>query len=89
MQNPRILRYLIEHTTDAQIKKMASEKLKFTPFTERESAMYQNILNYKNIPGTGGFDAASLQEIENKIKTGGTYGVHDPDFYQVPIFLFA
>ncbi|WP_156954999.1 vitamin B12-dependent ribonucleotide reductase [Carnobacterium funditum] len=80
MQNPRILRYLIEHTTDAQIKKMASEKLKFTPFTERESAMYQNILNYKNIPGTGGFDAASLQEIENKIKTGGTYGVHDPDF---------
>ncbi|ALV22561.1 MAG: vitamin B12-dependent ribonucleotide reductase [Carnobacterium sp.] len=80
MQNPRILRYLIENTEDAQIKKMASEKLKFTPFTEREAAMYQNILNYKHIPGTGGFDQATLKEVEDKVRTGGTYGVHHPDF---------
>lgn len=80
MQNPRILRYLIEHTKDTQIKNLASEKLSFTPFTENELAMYQNILNYKNIPGTGGFDLTTLQDAEDKIKAGGTYGVHNPDF---------
>src|SRR5699024_8683005 len=34
MQNPRILRYLIENTQDEQIKQLAEEKLKFTPLTE-------------------------------------------------------
>src|SRR5699024_6007641 len=33
MQNPRILRYLIENTQDEQIKQLAEEMLKFTPLT--------------------------------------------------------
>ncbi len=80
MQNPRILRYLIENTEDEQIKQLAQEKLKFTPLTETERDMYQGIVNYKNMPGLGGFTKAAIREAEEKLKTGGTYSVHDPDF---------
>nr|WP_188205286.1 vitamin B12-dependent ribonucleotide reductase [Desemzia incerta] len=80
MQNPRILRFLIEQTEDEQIRELAQEKLKFTPFTEKEKALYRGILNYKHIPGTGGFDAATIKEAEDKLAAGGTYSVHKPDF---------
>ena len=44
MQNPRILRYLIENIKDESIiKRHAKEKLKFTPLTQLEEAMYQGI----------------------------------------------
>ncbi|WP_201713467.1 vitamin B12-dependent ribonucleotide reductase [Rossellomorea arthrocnemi] len=80
MQNPRILRYLLENTEDETIKKAAQEKLKFTPLTEQEEAMYQGILNYRQIPGYGGFDAKILKNAEEKLRTGGTYSVHNPEF---------
>src|SRR5699024_4463358 len=80
MQNPRILRYLIENTTDEQIKQLAQEKLKFTPLTETETDLYQGIVNYKNMPGRGGFTEAAIREAEDKLRTGGTYSVHNPDF---------
>ncbi|MBU8789835.1 vitamin B12-dependent ribonucleotide reductase [Oceanobacillus caeni] len=80
MQNPRILRYLIENTEDEQIKKIAEEKLKFIPLTETEEDLYQGILNYKNIPGQGGFSDAVFREAEEKLRTGGTYSVHNPEF---------
>ncbi|BCB04705.1 vitamin B12-dependent ribonucleotide reductase [Bacillus sp. KH172YL63] len=80
MQNPRILRYLLENTEDETIKKAAEDKLKFTPLTEQEEAMYQGILNYRQIPGYGGFDAKILKHAEEKLRTGGTYSVHNPEF---------
>lgn len=80
MQNPRILRFLIETTNDEIIKKHAKEKLKFTPLTELERQMYQGIVNYKNIPGYGGFSEEIIAEAEEKLKEGGTYSVHNPDF---------
>ncbi|AIE60699.1 vitamin B12-dependent ribonucleotide reductase [Bacillus methanolicus] len=80
MQNPRILRYLIENTNDETIKKHAKDKLKFTPLTEQEKAMYQGIVNYKHIPGYGGFSEKIIKEAEEKLRTGGTYTVHNPDF---------
>ncbi|MEL3974082.1 vitamin B12-dependent ribonucleotide reductase [Rossellomorea oryzaecorticis] len=80
MQNPRILRYLLENTEDENIKKAAEEKLKFTPLTEQEEAMYQGILNYRQIPGYGGFDEKILKNAEEKLRTGGTYSVHNPEF---------
>ncbi|WP_010284615.1 vitamin B12-dependent ribonucleotide reductase [Bacillus timonensis] len=80
MQNPRILRYLIENTEDATIKKYAQEKLKFTPFTEQEVQMYQGIVNYKQIPGYGGFSDKIIKDAEQKLVTGGTYSVHNPEF---------
>src|SRR5699024_6591776 len=80
MQNPRILRYLIENTNDEQIKQMAEEKLDFTPLTQTETEMYQSILNYKPIPGSGGFIEAAFKEEEVKLNTGGTYTVQDAEF---------
>src|SRR5690625_4992717 len=67
MQNPRILRYLIENTNDEQIRQMAKEKLDFTPLTQTESDMYQSILNYKPIPGNGGFTEETFKEAETKL----------------------
>ncbi|MBE4910471.1 vitamin B12-dependent ribonucleotide reductase [Bacillus luteolus] len=80
MQNPRILRYLIENTNDETIKKYAQEKLKFTPLSQQERDMYQGIVNYKSIPGYGGFSDKIIKDAEIKLKTGGNYSVHNPEF---------
>ncbi|AIF43454.1 vitamin B12-dependent ribonucleotide reductase [Virgibacillus sp. SK37] len=80
MQNPRILRYLIENTEDEQIKRLAKEKLKFTPLTDTEMDLYQGIVNYRNQPGLGGFTQAAIREAEDKLRTGGTYSVHNAEF---------
>lgn len=80
MQNPRILRYLLENTEDEGIQKAARDKLKFTPLTERERAMYEAIVRYKNEPGYGGFTEEIIKDAEEKLRTGGTYTVHNPDF---------
>ncbi|MCM3440976.1 vitamin B12-dependent ribonucleotide reductase [Metabacillus halosaccharovorans] len=80
MQNPRILRYLIENTNDEAIKKYAQDKLKFTPLTQQEIDMFQGIVNYKQIPGTGGFSEKMIKDAELKLRTGGTYSVHNSEF---------
>jgi len=80
MQNPRILRFLIENTNDEAIKKYAQDKLKFTPLTQQEIDMYQGIVNYKQIPGTGGFSEKIIKDAESKLRTGGTYSVHNSEF---------
>ncbi|USK53702.1 vitamin B12-dependent ribonucleotide reductase [Cytobacillus solani] len=80
MQNPRILRFLLETTNDETIKKYAKEKLKYTPFTEQELAMYQGIVNYKQIPGHGGFNEKIINDAEEKLATGGNYSVHNSEF---------
>ncbi len=80
MQNPRILRFLIENTNEEAIKKIAKDKLKFTPLTEQEKAMYQSIINYKNIPGFGGFSLEIIADAEEKLSEGGTYSVHNSEF---------
>ncbi|PLR85979.1 ribonucleoside-diphosphate reductase, adenosylcobalamin-dependent [Bacillus canaveralius] len=80
MQNPRILRFLIENTNDELIKKLAKDKLKFTPLTEQEKDMYQGIINYKQIPGLGGFNEQIIRDAELKLQTGGNYTVHNTEF---------
>ncbi|WP_102027050.1 vitamin B12-dependent ribonucleotide reductase [Salirhabdus sp. Marseille-P4669] len=80
MQNPRILRFLIENTNDETIKKLAQGKLKFTPLTQQEEMMYQGIVNYKNIPGLGGFNEKIIKEAEQKLRDGGNFSVHNPEF---------
>ncbi|WP_341320652.1 vitamin B12-dependent ribonucleotide reductase [Solibacillus sp. FSL H8-0523] len=80
MQNPRILRYLIENTNDESIIRLAKEKLKFKPLSQQEDAMYQGIVNFKNIEGLGGFSEAIIRDAETKLRDGGTYSVHNPDF---------
>lgn len=80
MQNPRILRFLLENTEDETIKRLAREKLKFKPLTQQEEAMYQGIVNYKQIPGMGGFNEAIIKDAETKLRDGGTYSVHNSEF---------
>lgn len=80
MQNPKILRFLLENTNDSQIKQLVKDKLKFTPLSEVEKAMYQGILNYQAIPGFGGFDESVFKEAEEKLSLGGTYSVNNPEF---------
>ena len=80
MQNPRILRYLLENTEDEAIQKAARDKLKFTPLTDRERVMYEAIVRYKNEPDYGGFTEEIIKDAEEKLRTGGTYTVHNPDF---------
>jgi ribonucleoside-diphosphate reductase alpha chain len=80
MQNPRILRFLLETTKDETIKKYAKEKLKFSPLTESERSMYQGIANYKTIPGHGGFSERNIADAEEKLATGGNFSVHNSEF---------
>ena len=80
MQNPRILRFLIENTNDETIKKHAKDKLRFTPLTLQETAMYQGIVNYKDFPGNGGFDEGVIAYAQEKLVEGGNYTVHNPEF---------
>ncbi|MGM8214095.1 vitamin B12-dependent ribonucleotide reductase [Bacillaceae bacterium W0354] len=80
MQNPRILRYLIENIQDETVQQLANEKLKFTPLTEAEMSMYQGIVNYKHIPGQGGFTDQNIRDAETKLRDGGSYSVHNPEF---------
>lgn len=80
MQNPRILRFLLETTKDETIKKYAKEKLKFSPLTESERSMYQGIANYKTIPGHGGFSEKNIADAEEKLVTRGNFSVHNSEF---------
>ncbi|MFC4356161.1 vitamin B12-dependent ribonucleotide reductase [Chryseomicrobium palamuruense] len=80
MQNPRILRYLIENTEDNWIKDLAKDKLKFKPLSQQEDQMYQGIVNYRAIPGLGGFSEAIIRDAETKLRDGGHYSVHNPEF---------
>ena len=64
--------FLIENTKDETIKKLAKDKLKFTPLTEQEKAMYQGIINYKDIPGLGGFSEEIIAHAEENLEAGGT-----------------
>ncbi|NEU29618.1 vitamin B12-dependent ribonucleotide reductase [bacterium LRH843] len=80
MQNPRILRFLLDQTTDEHIEKLVKEKLSFTPLSIVEESMYQGIVNYKAIEGQGGFDPKVIEEAEEKLSVGGTYSVNNPEF---------
>ncbi|MDN5708012.1 MAG: vitamin B12-dependent ribonucleotide reductase, partial [Planococcus sp. (in: firmicutes)] len=55
-------------------------KLKFKPLTEQEEAMYQGLLNYRTIPGMGGFNEKIMRDAETKLRDGGTFSVHNEEF---------
>src|SRR5690625_5028894 len=78
MQNPRILRYLIENTKDKQIRELAKEKLHFEPLSSMERDMYEEIVQYSDIGVK--FSEEVYKNAVEKLKDGGTYSVHNPDF---------
>lgn len=76
MQNPRILRFIIETTEDEVIRKLAQDKLKFTPYTPEERTDLEELqMHYAYV----GKDEAHAR-VTAKLEDGGTYSVHDPEF---------
>ena len=80
MQNPRILRYLIENSVDEEIKQLAKDRLKFEAFTSSEIEMYETIAQHRNSPGNGGFTSEAIKNAEKKLKDGGRYTVQNLEF---------
>lgn len=80
MQNPRILRYLIENSQDEQLIQLAKDKLKFTPFSAKEMEMYQGIVKQGEVEGQTLFSKDLVKDAQTKVRAGGTYGVHNVDF---------
>ncbi len=78
MQNPKILKFLIENIDDADIIAQAEQKLKFIPLRDSERDMYANILDLsKHVVS---FSKDILDEAEELIAQGGRYEVQNPDF---------
>lgn len=76
MQNPNILRHIINTTSDEQIKRLAQEKLKFEPLSEVEKTIYEG---YFEVPKAY-VDKEAEEYSEQLLKDGGRYSVHNPDF---------
>ena len=76
MQNPSILRHLIATTEDEQIRRFAEQKLKFTPWTAEEISDLNAL--HDGYEDRAQFD--DMARIEQKLKDGGTYSVHNPEF---------
>jgi ribonucleoside-diphosphate reductase alpha chain len=73
MQNPKILRFLIENTTDDEIRRLAQAKLKFTPLTPDEKATYEVAAMY--LP-----DGSARKQAQQKLADGGNYSVNNEEF---------
>ena len=76
MQNPNILRHIINTTKDDQIKQLAQEKLSFEPLSENEFSILEHALTSISIHG--GEDEKDYAE--QTLKDGGRYSVNNPDF---------
>lgn len=75
MQNPRILRYLLEQIDNEFIKDEIQKKLKFTPLSETEKDTNERIVKYFEI-----FNDKAVNDAKAKLRDGGTYSVINPDF---------
>ncbi len=73
MQNPKILRFIIETTDDEEIRSLAQQKLKFTPLSVVEQESLTATI-------THAISDDSLAYAENLLNDGGHYSVHNPDF---------
>ncbi|MEB2276856.1 vitamin B12-dependent ribonucleotide reductase [Bacillus sp. ILBB4] len=86
MQNPKILKFIIENTNDEHIKEMAQAKLKFTPLSAEEKSTLEMSIAYTNYLkqiGEGRLsdtEAQAKKEAEQKLAEGGTWSVHNPEF---------
>lgn len=81
MQNPKILRFIIETTDDKQIKQLAQEKLKFTPLNPSEKLRLESFVNtYRLITMLPAEHQKAVDEAEEILADGGHYSVHNPEF---------
>src|SRR5690554_4529068 len=86
MQNPNILRHIINTTNDEQIKRLAQEKLKFEPLSDEEKDVLSGALAYygqlEDDLGRGLYEDENKPRVfaEQLLKDGGRYSVNNPDF---------
>ncbi len=74
MQNPKILRWLVENSKDPQIVEEAKRKLKFVPLTYIEKEMFQTIADNSSA-------TSDLKEYaRDNLLMSGHYEVVRPDF---------
>src|SRR5690625_4202498 len=76
MQNPNILRHIINTSGDEQIKRAAQGKLKFEPLSEVEKTLYEG---YFEVPKAY-VDKETEEYSEQILNDGGRYTVHNPEF---------
>lgn len=74
MQNPKVLKWLMENSKDEVVRKEAERKLKFTPLSRVEREMYEALIENKNTP------ANILDHAREKLADGGSLSVVNPDF---------
>ena len=74
MQNPKVLKWLSEHSNDEKVRELSTNKLKFTPLTHLEHDMYEALVENKNTPQNV-CDHARAMLLE-----GGTLSVNNVDF---------
>ena len=75
MQNPKILEWLKDNSSDEDIKKFASQKLKFVPIASEDRAMYEQIINNADT-----LPADMVSNATEKLMAGGHYEVQDKEF---------
>src|SRR5690625_3275471 len=82
MQNPRVLRFIIETTEDEQIRELAQNKLKFTPLSNTERIRLEEFVRqYERIASRiDGDERKAYDEAIELLEDGGKYSVHNPDF---------
>lgn len=81
IQNPKVLRFIIETTKDAEIRDLAQQKLKFTPLTSEERAVYEEYVYMMNHGGDDELlESPSYKKANELLRDGGRYSVHNPDF---------
>lgn len=74
MQNPRVLKWLVDNSNDEQIKYHASNKLKFVPLTNQQIAIYETITKDANA------DIQLVNFAHEQLLNGGHFEVVNQDF---------
>lgn len=91
MQNPKILKFIMESIDDKHIQELAKAKLKFVPMAPEDKAQFEflrDALFNKQVlhqldpanPETSKAEKEMYQNVETKLADGGTWTVHNPDF---------
>ncbi len=74
MQNPRILRWLVDNSKDEIIRAEANRKLKFVPLTKDEIAVYETVVENEKA------DPQVINYARQMLADGGSFQVQQPDF---------
>lgn len=74
MQNPKVLKWLIENSKDEQIKYEAEKKLKFIPLSRIDKEIYESLADNKNVP------VHVSDYAREQLANGGTISVSNPEF---------